>query len=139
MHPLKSLRNAIACLVIIGSMASYARSLPPIVDLDRLLDTPEKFDGKLVRVRGFLSVPTHPRDTWVILLYPSKKQAIEDPGNRCILIGPKNDRVRDSAFKSGWVEITARLVSVPAGRGGHIPVLTEIQKLDELGEDSGNH
>jgi hypothetical protein len=126
--------------MIVGSVASYARSLPPIVDFDRLFDTPEKFDGKLVRVRGFMKVEINPRDVSIILLYPSKKQALEDPENRCISISLQESRIGGlDAFKSGWVEITARFVSVPAGRGGYIPVLTKIQKLEELSEDPGNH
>jgi hypothetical protein len=140
MHRVKLLRYVTACLMIIGSVASYARSLLPIVDFDRLFDTPEKFDGKLVRVRGFMKVEINPRDVSIILLYPSKKQAVENPGQHCILIGLENSRIGGmDAFKSGWVEITARFVSVPAGRGGHIPALAEIQKLEELGEDPGNH
>ena len=140
MHRVKLLRYVAACLMIKGSVASYARSLLPIVDFDRLFDTPEKFDGKLVRVRGFISVPTHPHDTWVILLYPSKKQALENPGQHCILIGLENSRIGGyKAIKSGWVEITARVVRLPFEGGKYTPALTEIQKLDELSEDPGNH
>jgi hypothetical protein len=113
--------------------------VPPIVDFGRLIDTPAKFDGKYVRVRGFIRGGRNPHDVSVILLYSSKKQAMEDPGNRCILISLKDSRIGGlDVIKSGWVEITARVVRLPFEGGKYIPALTEILKIDELDENLGN-
>jgi hypothetical protein len=121
-------------------MASYAKSLPAVVDFDQLVSAQDKFDGKLVRVRGFMYVETPPHDVWVIMLCPGKEQAKEDPLNRCLLISLKNDQTGgDKAIKSGWAEITARFVLVPTASGKGIPCLTEIRRIDELNEDSVKH
>jgi hypothetical protein len=140
MHHSRFICRVIVYSVVTVSIASFGKSLPPIVDFDQLLDAPSKFDGRLVRVRGFMRVEIPSRDVGSILFYPDKRHAIEDPGHRCILISPRSSQVAgDKAFRSGWVEITARFVSEPAAGGKHIQALTEIQKLDPLGEDSGNH
>ncbi len=128
---------AIACLMLLGCLASYAKAPPKLVDFDRLLEKPERFDGKVIRVRGFLLVDLPPHDVGII-----KFCALEGNGmtlsrsHRCLLVSLKDAQIGTAHLKSGWVEITARLVSTPVGVVGAklSYVLTEIRKLEAMPE-----
>jgi hypothetical protein len=134
---MKFAKLAIASLVLLGCCASYAKA-PKLVDFDRLYEKPDSFDGKFVRVRGFLSVEPNPHDVWAILFYSSRERAVTNPGKHCILISLKGSHLNSrKSLKSGWVEIAARFVSQPV-RGKHTHVLTEIRKVDEV-PDAGEH
>jgi len=131
---MKFAKLAIASLVLLGCCASYAKAPPKLVDFDRLYEKPNSFDGKLVRVRGFLSVEPNPNDIWAIFFYSSREQI--GPGKRSISISLKDSHLNSRThLKSGLVEITARVKSLPVRGGKHIPVLTEIRRVDELPEE----
>ena len=128
---MKLAKLAIASLVLLGCWAAYAKAPPKLVDFDRLYEKPDSFDGRLVRVRGFLSFEPNPHDVWAIWFYSSREQI--GPGRPSILISLKGSHLNPGkSLESGRVEITARVVALPVRGGKHTPVLTEIRRVDEL-------
>lgn len=136
MLSLKTFRSAVICVMIFSCLASYARSAPPVVDFSWLIETPGKYDGKFIRVRGYLVKPAHPHDVWMILLYSSKEEATDNPDKRRVLISLTNSRTTALwRIKSGWVEITARVIPLPVGGTKYTPALTDLRSVEVLGED----
>jgi len=125
--------------MLLGCPASYTKPAFKTVDFNYLLEKPESFYGKLVRVRGYLFVSLPPRDVGVIALCANENEARDfSRSHRCVLVSLKNSRnVGVKNLKSGSVEITARFNFVPAANGGRIQGLTEVQELEELPEEQG--
>jgi hypothetical protein len=136
---MKFLSFTVACLMLRGWPASYAKPAFKTVEFDRLLQEPQSFYGKLVRVRGFLLVSLPPRDVGIIALCANENEARNfSRSHRCVgvsLRGSRNVGIKN--IKSGSVEITARFVFVPVRGGGQTKILTEIQELEELPEEHG--
>jgi hypothetical protein len=127
----------IACLIGLVFPALYAKSAPKMVDLDRLLAKPESFDGKMVRVRGFLMVSLPANDVGVIAFCVDENEAMNfSRSHRCVLVSRKNAQVRiDRSTKSSWVEITARFITQPVAHSNErMKGLAEIRELEEIPE-----
>ncbi len=139
MRYLKFLHGAAAFLMIVGCLTAYTQAPPALVSFDRLVDAPLKFDGKLVRVRGFVYVETHPHDVGIIALYPSQEQAAHPTRNLGIFINFKDPRIGRESIRTGWAEITGRFRAVPTAGRGHVLGLTQVQKFEELSERAESH
>jgi hypothetical protein len=126
---MKILSIAVAFLMLLGCRASYAKPAAKVVDFDRLLEAPESFYGKLVRVRGFLFVSLPPRDVGVIALCANENEARNfSTSHRCVLVSFSSSQIEKvRKIKSGSVEITARFTFVPALGGGRIQGLEQNQ------------
>jgi len=135
---MKFLNTAIACLMLLGCQASYAKPAARVVDFDHLLEAPESFYGKLVRVHGFLLVSLT-RDVGITALCANENEARNfSTSHRCVLVIFSRSQIEKvRKIESGPVEITARFIFQPAGRGRKIQGLTEIQVLEELPEQHG--
>jgi hypothetical protein len=125
------LGGTIACLAMMGSVTVYSeRAAPMTVQLDQLVHSPEKFDGKLVRVSGFMVVSSH--HVRAILLHQDEKP-VSDPKGISVLVDVSNSRFQAfEDLKSGWVEITARAGVIQAGGGKRGPVLRQIREVQRI-------
>lgn len=139
---MKFLPYAVACLMALGCPASFAKAPPKLVDFDHLLEKPERLDGKVVRVRGFLYVELPPHDLGIIEFCASEGEAITpSQSHRCVLVSLKDARIDTKHLKSAWVEITARVASSPVGvLGAKLSYyLTEIRRLEAMPEEDPAH
>jgi hypothetical protein len=99
------------------------------------MDQQEGFDGKIVRLRGFLLVALNPRDVGTIALCADENEAkTAMSSHRCFLLSLSRAQLEIVNLKSAWVEITARFTSTPARGRKHIPGLREIRKLEKIPE-----
>lgn len=138
---MKFLPYAVACLIALGCPVSFGKAPPKLVDFDHLLEKPERFDGKVVRVRGFLYVSLPPHDVGIIKLCEFESDGIPlSQSHRCFLVSLRDAQIDTNHLKSGWVEITARLASSPVGvLGAKLSYyLTEIRRLEATPEEQEN-
>lgn len=87
----------LACSVFAG-VCAWGQHVPQSVSLIRLIASPEKFDGKLVTVRGFLVADWSGHDNHAVgVLYLYKEDADNDLGNSVLVI--PNEQMRRDAEK----------------------------------------
>ena len=126
------LRGTIACLTIAGYTMACPQSAPMVVELEQLVHSPEKFDGKLVSVSGFMLVASNPHDIRAVILHQDERPVL-NPNGISVLVDLSSSHLDASeGLKSGWVEITARAGVIRAGGGKRGAVLREVRNIQRI-------
>ena len=106
-------RHALLLLVCLipTNHATFGQDRPAPISLVRLIANPEKFEGKLVTVRGYL-IMTGPRDLVTYILFLHKDDADNILGNS-IGLAPNKQMERDREKINGmYVQVSGRVKSV---------------------------
>lgn len=105
---------AFGCLLF-GSVGASAQERAKPVSLIQLVATPERFDGKLVMLQGFVKFDREPKHGVNVFLYLHEEDAKNRLVSNSILVIPSKEMLRDEETLNGkYVHITARFQGVRA-------------------------
>ena len=119
-------------LIVLCSIATFplalAQDFVAPVSLIELLARPDKFDGKLVRVQGFLRIGHEPRHGVEVILYLHEEDARNLLGSNAILVIPSKEMLTDEEkIDRMYVMLTGSFHAVHANKELHAGVIKEIR------------
>jgi len=101
----------IACVILTSpSLLSQDRAEP--ISLIRLVASPEKFNGKLVLVRGFLLIVGRSPDVVGYMVYLHKEDAENNLGNSVVIVPSEQMRKDQEKIDRMYVQLTGTVRSV---------------------------
>jgi hypothetical protein len=118
---------ALLCSLFAGAGLAQNRPVPLGLSLIQLMANPEKFDGKLVTVQGFLRIGQEPKHGIEAVLYLHEEDAKNLLGN-LVLVTSSDQMWRDrEKIDRMYVVLTGSFRAVPGANGAYLPVLKDIQ------------
>lgn len=118
----------VGCFCILGliSFAQETSNATP-VSLIELLASPEKYDGKAVTVRGFLTIGQEPRHGVEAFLHLQEEDARHQLGNE-ILVVASEKMIRDKEkINMVYVILTGTVRATQAANGWWAAQITNVQ------------
>jgi hypothetical protein len=101
----------IACVIFTGpSLLSQDQAEP--ISLIQLVASPEKFNGKLVVVRGFLLIAGRPHDVVGYILYLHKEDAENNLGNSVVIVPSEQMKRDQEKIDRMYIQLTGTVRSV---------------------------
>jgi len=121
------MNNATWVILVFSLFSSsvFAQNTAQHTNLVQLLATPEKFDGALVTVRGFLVMGDH-RDLVAHALYLSKDDADNLIGNSVLVVANDQMRRDEEKIDRMYVVLTGRFRVVRGADKSYIGALKDI-------------
>lgn len=107
-----------------SSLVGQARPLP--VNFIQLISAPEKFDDKIVAVRGYLVVAGRPNDIVAFILFLSREDAQNNLGNS-IVVTSNDQMIKDKEKIDGmYVTLVGRVRVVRAADDSETAVIKDV-------------
>src|SRR5580704_10817931 len=103
-----------------------AQDQPIPVSLVQLIATPEKFDGKLVIVRGYLESVGARHDITAHLLYLSREDAENRLDNAVVVVASEQMRRDEEKINRMYVTLTGMSRTVRASNGASATTIKDV-------------
>jgi len=120
---------AFLSLLLLPLEPGFAQNRPLPVTLPQLIRSPEKFDGRLITVEGFLDIEQEKTHGIVgAFLFLNRDDAQQSPPLNSIILVPNRAMLRQkSSIDRSYVAVSGLFRAVPTEGGGYTPVLKNIQ------------
>jgi hypothetical protein len=120
-------RRILLASVLFSVTAAFAQRQPKIVSLIQLIASPQKFDGNLISVHGYLVRVGEKHDTSATFLYLHKEDA-DNKLDNSILVGSSEHARNDlRELDRKYVTLTGTFRAVPAANDSYIAEITQVQ------------
>lgn len=115
-------------LSVLVSQICYSEARPQGVTLIQLIEKPQEFSGRLLRVTGFLRIEAQPRHSPLFILYLSKEDAASHATNKGILVVPSRQMLQDQQqIDSKYVSLTGTFQAPPGPGGSYGRIIKNIK------------
>jgi len=122
---LRFLFVALAFLWTAPTFLAQDQSIP--VSLVQLIATPEKFDGKVVTVRGYLEYVGARHDISAHFLYLNREDAENQLGNAVLVVASEQMRRDEEKINRMYVTVIGTSHTVRASNGSSATAIKDVQ------------
>jgi hypothetical protein len=119
-------------LAIIGALVlqTFSSNASTAVSLRDVIQTPQRFHGKVIRVRGFLVIESQPRHQEVAIFYLGREDAKNHVTKNGVLVIPSQQMIRSGKqLDQCYVRMVGTPIVAPGPNGSYSVVMKDISDV----------